>query len=172
MEKNCRRIISQIPRRCNEDACFYCALSVSGDKFVRVSLTRDRQAAQFDRSRLPLARNPVYPLECKQVPRSGLQSRQEVAAWGLLLRFDDVSLFLRASVEAVLPFRSTGGRRDLHGRHLVLGAVGSPIAVFRRHHIRAGFGIVEGRVYDAGLNCSGWLCDASHRVHDHFPMHA
>ncbi len=65
-----------------------------------------------------------------------------------------------------------GSRRDLHGRHLVLGTVGCPVAVFGRNDIGTGFGVVKGRVYDAGLNRSGWLCDASHRVHDHFPMHA
>ncbi len=49
-------------------------------------------------------------------------------------------------------------RRDLHSRHLVLRAVGRPVAVFRGHHIGARFGVVEGRIDNAGLHTCGNFC--------------
>ncbi len=43
-------------------------------------------------------------------------------------------------------------RRDLHSRHLVLRAIGRPVAVFRGDQIRAGLGVVEGRINNAGFH--------------------
>ncbi len=51
----------------------------------------------------------------------------------------------------MLPLRAMHGWCNLCSSYLVLGAIGCPVRVFGRDHVRAGFGIVEGRVHNTWL---------------------
>ena len=52
-----RRIISEMPRRCNENACFHCLLSDNRDRFVSPGKVND--SAEITGSGAPLSPGQV-----------------------------------------------------------------------------------------------------------------
>src|SRR5690606_30614879 len=72
--------------------------------------------------------------------------------WMSVVGFSEAATLLVVGLVLLLPFRHLRRMLHLHRRHLVLGAVGRPVAELRGDHVGTGFRHVEGRVDHARLH--------------------